>query len=330
MNEHRLPMISVEESSPSKQAKNQYFPSRQTRKKEKQAKFERLWLLDPEQFNPLRNCMQRERLERTYSLVKHAVDLNQKRVVDLGCGAGVLTRRLREAGAHVTAVDIAENALKILQKQDMRNIEARQDALPDTSLSDDTFNVVICTEIIAELPPEDYRLFFAELARLVKPGGWVVCSSAIDIYTEGGCQRLLNLAETELEIIHELPSYHALYLRLKQWCEAPSKFVKGWEDQNFRQFELNQRSGLNWAWFYLNTTFLFMWFWVVIQVLMKPLLAILKQNRTLLLVLEKICRYGWDERGISHLIFLAKRKALTQLTPVEPTIERPKRKEIWS
>jgi hypothetical protein len=60
-----LTIISVTPPSPQKMP----LPSRLTRRRELQAKFERLWLLEPEQFNPLRNCMQRERLERTYQLI---------------------------------------------------------------------------------------------------------------------------------------------------------------------------------------------------------------------------------------------------------------------
>ncbi len=151
-----------------------------------QAKFERLWLLDPQSFNPLRNCMERERLERTWLLLNRHVNPSAKETADIGCGAGVFCRRLRDAGARVKAIDIAENALKCFKAEDSHNIELKQDAMPDTSLSDHSYDIIICTELIAQLSRDDYRLFFAELSRLIRPDGYLVCSSPIDIYSEGG------------------------------------------------------------------------------------------------------------------------------------------------
>jgi 2-polyprenyl-3-methyl-5-hydroxy-6-metoxy-1,4-benzoquinol methylase len=305
--------------------------SRLARKKEMQAKFERLWLLHPEKFNPLRNCMQRERLERTWQLLNQHVALEEKKIVDIGCAAGVFSRRLRDAKASIIAVDIAENALKYLRQHPMHRIEACQEAMPCTSLPDEAFDIVVCTELIAELPREDYRLFFAELSRLVKQDGVMICSSPIDIYySEDGAQKLLNLASTELEIIQSIYSYHALYLRLMDCCEAPDRFVKGWKSPDERFKELNTRQSFSYGWYYLNTTFVFMWLWIVLAPFLKRVSYKLKENRNLLLYLEKLCRVFLPERGISHLIFIARRRPLTIPIPSEPEIERPKRKQIWT
>ncbi len=125
-----------------------------------QAKFERFWLINPEQFNPLRNCLQRERLERTWALIKKYVDPAHKLVADIGCGARVFSRRLRDAGAQVEAIDIAQNALKHLEKHDMSHIQAKQDAMPTSSLLEEKYEVIVCTDVIAYLPKEDFRQFF--------------------------------------------------------------------------------------------------------------------------------------------------------------------------
>ncbi|MCE5318258.1 MAG: methyltransferase domain-containing protein [Parachlamydia sp.] len=85
---------------------------RLSRRKEAEARFDRLWLVSPEQMNPLRNIRERERLDRTLDILK-GIDLQSKRVVDLGCGGGVLSRKLRDSGAEVDAVDISSNALKL-------------------------------------------------------------------------------------------------------------------------------------------------------------------------------------------------------------------------
>jgi 2-polyprenyl-3-methyl-5-hydroxy-6-metoxy-1,4-benzoquinol methylase len=302
-------------------------PSRLTLKKELQARFERLWLLNPEQFNPLRNCMQKERLERTWSLLTAHFNPQGKTITDIGCAAGVFARRLRDAGAHVTAVDIAQNAFKHFQ--DDKDIKLIQDAMPTTNLNDQSFDAITCMEVIADLPPQDYRLFFAELARLIKPQGYILCSTPIDIKSEGGAQRLLSFAQTELEIIDSVISYHALYLHIKHFLAAPAHFVKGWKEPDFRQKKLLARKGLSHLWFRLNTTFFLIWIWMMFSLLTTPLLNFLKRSRSTLLKLEKICHFFWDEAGISHFILLGKRRPLQTEPPVEVPIERPTKRQIW-
>jgi 2-polyprenyl-3-methyl-5-hydroxy-6-metoxy-1,4-benzoquinol methylase len=278
MTQNRLNIISVTSQSSSIPSSPN---SRHTRIKELQAKFERLWLVDPERFNPLRNCMERERLERTWQLLTNHVNLRDQFVVDIGCGAGVFSRRLRDAGAQVEAVDIAENALKRFREVDAERIELKQDAMPMTHLPDHRYQVVVCTELIAEIPPHDYRLFFAELSRLIQPDGYLVCSSPIDIDTTGAVERLRELAQSEFDIIEEVASYHALYLRLMR------------------------------------------------NPCLSPIRKLLKNHHKTLSILEKICRFFWDQEGISHYLFIAKRRVLPKIDSSDIPIERAKKKEIW-
>lgn len=327
MAENRLNIIQVSlpENSPYSSESTRSF-----RTKEQQAKFERLWLLHPEQFDPLRNCMERERLERTWQLLMDYTSLKDKQTADLGCGRGIFSRRMRDAGAQVKAVDIAENALKTLQKEEIEHIHPQQDALPNTSLPDQHYDVVVCTEVIAHLYPDDYRLFFAELARVVRTDGYLICSSAIDIHSDGGVERLASLAQTEFDLLEEVVSYHALHLRLKWFFETPARFIEGARDQEIRQKEMRVRRGISRWWFRLNTIPPFIWMWRMLDLVASPFVHLLKNNRTLLLKLEKICRFMWDEAGISHYLFIAKRRTLKQVDPKDIPIERPRRKEIWS
>ncbi len=282
---NQLKVVAIMPATP-----RQPISSRLTRRKELQAHFERLWLLDPEQFNPLRNCMQRERLERTHHLIKNHTTIQGKRAADLGCAAGVFTRRIRDEGAFVDAVDIAENALKELKKNDMANIEAKHDAMPETKLPDHAYDLVLCMEIIAELTKDDYRLFFSELARLVKLDGFVVCSTPIDFKTQDGVERLLELAQTEFDIIDAFPSYHALFIRLKGFFESFPKWL---------------------------------------SFITKPILNKLKNSKWILLKLEKICECFRHNNGISHVIFIAKLRPLPKINPEEIPVERLHKKQIW-
>lgn len=329
MSENRLNIISVSASDDSSRFNASSNQSRLARTKEMQAKFERMWLTDPEQFNPLRNCIERERLDRTWQLLIRHSNPADKHVADIGCGGGVFSRRLRDAGAHVEAVDIAENALKILRESDSQNIHAKQDAMPNTSLPDHGFDIIVCTELIGNLPRDDHRLFFAELSRLVSPTGYLICSTAIDIDSDGGVEKLIELAQTEFDILDQTKSYHALYVRLKRMLEAPSRFIEGWQNPEFKKKELSRRQRLSRLWFRLNSSPFLVWIWFALDPLTRPFRRILKNSHTINMKLEKICRFFWDESGVSHFLFIAKRRPLKEMDPREIPVEHPRRKEIW-
>ncbi|MCB1112467.1 MAG: class I SAM-dependent methyltransferase [Chlamydiales bacterium] len=251
-------------------------------RQEVQARFERLWLDDPEQFNPQRNCMERERIQRTRDLILAYVNPQGKKTGDLGCGYGALSLLLQKMGASVESIDIAANALKRLEG---KGLELKQDFLPKTLVEDSYYDLVICTDVIGDVAPKVYRHFFAELARVVKDEGYVVCSTALDIDTDDALQRFAELAETELIVTDWSLSYHALYIRLKRFCRyLPLKGLHSWLDQ----------------------------------------------SKKVLLFLEKITRLFWSETGMSHAIFIAKRKPLIPDTPIEfqPT-ERKHKKQVW-
>lgn len=303
--------------------------SKKPRHVELRAKFERIWLVDPDCFNPSRNCMEKERVERTWQLMRDSLRLENKHAADIGCGGGFISRRLKDAGAKVEAIDIAENALKQFRKLGAEGIQLKQDVMPYTSLPDHHYDLIVCTELIAEIPQNDYRLFFAELSRLIKPDGYLVCSSAIDIRTVGGRQRLMELAQTEFEIVEEIFSYHRLYLLLKDTFNAPSRYIKAWEDSQTKEKDLLPLKGFDRGWFLLNSSPLLVWFWYGINPLLKPLRYLLKANRRLLLFLEKASRFLWDQEGISNTLFIAKRRPIQTSKPEERPQERLSKKEVW-
>jgi 2-polyprenyl-3-methyl-5-hydroxy-6-metoxy-1,4-benzoquinol methylase len=307
----------------------QRLPSRRVRKQEMQAKYERIWLLKPEQCDSKRNCMERERLERTYHLIQDYLHIAGKRIVDLGCGDGALAKRLRNEGGIVQAVDIASNALKRLQQDHAEDIEVLQDALPETSLPDNSYDLVISMDVIAELNTPEYRLFFAELARLVKSTGYVVCSTPVDIHSEGALQRLADLAHTEFNITQWIYSYHALYLRLIDFFSSPGSFVKAFKDISYRQSELQARTGFRRIWFKCNSMLAATLLWNPISCMTNPLTKWLRQSRYTLLKLEKICRFFSDANGISHAIFIGQRRPLEIPEFRQQPVEKSKKREIW-
>jgi len=100
------------------------------------------------------------------------------RVLDLGCGAGVLTERLVAAGHDVDAVDMAPDMLEFSKQRlaaydssKYRLQRAECQALP---FPDATFDVVACIGVFGYM--EDVDAAIREIRRVLRPGGTLVLS----------------------------------------------------------------------------------------------------------------------------------------------------------
>ena len=105
--------------------------------------------------------------------------LQGKRVVDVGCGGGILSESMARAGAQVTGIDLAEKPLKVAKlhklesgvEVDYRLIAAEELA----AVEPESFDVVTCMEMLEHVP--DPVSVMTACARMVKPGGWVFFST---------------------------------------------------------------------------------------------------------------------------------------------------------
>ncbi len=106
-------------------------------------------------------------------------ELQGKRVVDVGCGGGILTEGLAKAGAEALGVDLSEELLDIADLHGLetgvtasyRKISAEQLAEEQPA----SFDHVTCMEMLEHVP--DPASVIAACATLVKPGGMVFFST---------------------------------------------------------------------------------------------------------------------------------------------------------
>lgn len=301
-----------------------------SRKIEAQATFDRLWKVDPLHLDPTRNVMERERISRSFNLLHSKIALEGKKIADLGCGKGDFAYLLAEKGALVDAVDISGLALKMLKERGSKNILTFQEYVPSTTLKDNAYEAVVCLDLIAYLQPDEYRLLFSELARLVHNDGVVLGSSALDIDSEDALQRYNALVETEFQVEEWVFSYHRLWIRLKEWVDAPAHFARAGRDLQYRTRALKERSGFSQTWFRWNSAPLLAPLWSALAWLLTPLTSFVRNNRSLLLTLERFCKFFWSTAGISHAIFLGKRRPLFVHLPEKEIPKLPKQKrQVW-
>ena len=166
-----------------------------------------------EQWSPFADSLiENIRLARTKALILKHLDLKGRLVADLGCGSGELSRFVRDQGAEVHAVDLSRPALKQLEGQS--RIKTFADFIPRTTLEDYSYDLVICTDVIADLPEGDYRLLMNEMSRLVKNDGFVICSTEIDVESDESLPLFNHLANTEFVISEWVVSHHRLFRKL--------------------------------------------------------------------------------------------------------------------
>ncbi|MDE0753804.1 MAG: bifunctional 2-polyprenyl-6-hydroxyphenol methylase/3-demethylubiquinol 3-O-methyltransferase UbiG [Woeseiaceae bacterium] len=111
--------------------------------------------------------------------IRQRATLNDKEVLDVGCGGGILAESMSKISAHVTAIDMAEKPLAIAQ---LHQIESGTDVDYRRSTAEElaevrpgTFDVVTCLEMLEHVPSP--ATVVHACTQLVKPGGHVFFST---------------------------------------------------------------------------------------------------------------------------------------------------------
>ncbi len=102
-----------------------------------------------------------------------------KRVLDVGCGGGILTETMAQRGARVTGIDLSDKALRVAE---LHLQESRLSVTYEKANVDDfaarragEFDVVTCMELLEHVP--EPAAMVAACARLVRAGGQVFFST---------------------------------------------------------------------------------------------------------------------------------------------------------
>ena len=135
------------------------------------AKFEALatrWW-DPEsefrtlhQINPLR-----------LDFINERAPLEGKKVLDVGCGGGILSESMATRGARVTGIDMGEKPLAVAKlhlKESGLEVDYRQTTAEALAIEEpESFDIITCMEMVEHVP--DPASVINACSRLVRPGG---------------------------------------------------------------------------------------------------------------------------------------------------------------
>jgi len=111
--------------------------------------------------------------------IEQAARLQDARVLDVGCGGGILSEAMARNGARVLGVDLAQAVLDVAELHALESrvpVEYRAIAAEELAAAQpDSFDLVTCMEMLEHVP--DPAATLKALAALVKPGGDVIVST---------------------------------------------------------------------------------------------------------------------------------------------------------
>lgn len=133
-----------------------------------------------------------------YGSLSGSLTLAGRRVVDVGAGSGELVRWLRDQGADVVGVECGETMMGLARAADPQHPEAYLDAVAQAlPLPDGEADVVIMSNSLHHVPPDEMDAALREAHRVLRPGGSLYISEPV---AAGPGHELVAIIDDETEV----------------------------------------------------------------------------------------------------------------------------------
>ena len=130
-------------------------------------------------FNPVRLGYIRDRITSHYHRdAKQLKCLDGLRMLDIGCGGGILSEPLARLGANVTGADPAQGNIEVARRHAAQaglDIDYRATVAEALADAGEQFDVVLAMEVVEHVT--DVPLFVRRCAEMVKPGGLMIAAT---------------------------------------------------------------------------------------------------------------------------------------------------------
>ncbi|WP_374754403.1 bifunctional 2-polyprenyl-6-hydroxyphenol methylase/3-demethylubiquinol 3-O-methyltransferase UbiG [Aureimonas sp. AU12] len=126
-------------------------------------------------FNPVRLAYIREQVSMNFGCdLRTGRPFEGLRMLDIGCGGGLIAEPLARLGADVVGADASETNIEVAKlhaEQSGIEVDYRADTAEALEAAGERFDVVLALEVVEHVSDVDY--FLRSAARMVKPGGLI-------------------------------------------------------------------------------------------------------------------------------------------------------------
>jgi 2-polyprenyl-6-hydroxyphenyl methylase/3-demethylubiquinone-9 3-methyltransferase len=164
------------------------------------------------------------------NFIREFAELQGKKIVDVGCGGGILTEGLAEQGAIATGIDLSEELIDIADLHGLDSgIKANYYKISAEAFAEEnpaSFDHLTCMEMLEHVP--DPSSIVSACAKMVKPGGYVFFSTL----NRKPKAYLLAIVAAE-HLLKMLPTGTHDYKtfikpsELSQWCRTAGLQIRG-------------------------------------------------------------------------------------------------------
>lgn len=157
------------------------------------------------------------------AFIKEYAALQDKTILDVGCGAGLLSESLAKENAHVTAIDLSDDVLAVAREHAATaSLQIQYDAIAVETLAEQkpaSFDMIMCMEMLEHVP--NPASIIQACHDLVKPNG-LIFFSTINRTIAGYVKTILG-AEYILNMLPKGTHEYAKFIRpseLSRWART--------------------------------------------------------------------------------------------------------------
>ncbi len=210
------------------------------------AKFEALahrWWDRDSEFKPLHD-MNPLRLD----YIERFTPLNGKRILDVGCGGGILSEGMAHAGGTVTGIDMGEAPLSVAHLHLLESgLDIEYQQIPVEELAErepGSYDIVTCMEMLEHVP--DPSSVISACSRLVKPGGHLFFST-INRNLKSYLMAIIG-AEYILNLLPKGTHEHDKFIKpseLEQWARSADLLLDDLTGMHYNPLTMTYSLGSN-------------------------------------------------------------------------------------
>ena len=174
--------------------------------------------------------------------IEKQAGMSGKKVIDVGCGGGILAESMAARGAEVTGIDMAPSPLQVAKlhlKESGQQVDYQQSTAEHmASEHAGQFDIVTCMEMLEHVP--DPASVVDACMRLTKPGGWVFLST-INRNPKSFAMAIVG-AEYVLNLLPKGTHEYAKFIRpseLSGWCRTVGLELKEMIGLHYNPFTRN-------------------------------------------------------------------------------------------